>query len=165
MAALFAHECSSICDGTSRGAPPALLSFVAWHAAKRTTGKGAKGANPHPLKIASDGIISRSHPAVAFSGGKSLFRVSPSSRQQSAPSVGRKHWHINRLTREIGDSKRHRCGVRRMSAIASPTTTSRRRAPLSVKASGAAETGGSRRAPPPKPPKPRKPPKPLWKGP
>ena len=83
--------------------------------------------------------ISWSHPTVAFAGEISMSRESSSGGNQTATSVGRKCRHIIGLTLEIGDSTRHRSGVRRMSLIPSPATTSSRRGAMGAAASGAAE--------------------------
>ena len=73
----------------------------------------------------ADGTLSRSHPAVAFSGGNSIFRVSPSERQETEPTGGQKHHQVRQLTVEKGDSNRHRSEVRKVSRIASSATLAR----------------------------------------
>jgi hypothetical protein len=65
-----------------------------------------------------------SHPTVAFTGRFSMSRVSPSERQDTAPTGGPKHCQVRWLTPETGDSDRHRSEVRKMSRIASLATTS-----------------------------------------
>ena len=156
MTTLIAPRLASTPEAISGDALPALLSPIAWRAAKRTTGKGGKGANPRPLNIASSSGGSRkirtqensrspalmsempesrigslpmwSRPTVAAKGGMTLSRESALDGQQTAPTSWRKHRRIRRLGPEIADSNRHQSGVQEMSAILSLVTASSQRA-------------------------------------
>lgn len=127
MTTLIGDEFAPARGGMSRYCEPFIVCAE--------SAEAATGAVPAMLSRSA-----RPSQTAAFKAGMSMSRLSPSERRQAERSGGQKRRQLRRIPREIGDSIRHRSGVRKMSRISSPATASSRHARLGAAAQRAAET-------------------------